>query len=250
MKKFTKYLVIVLVIIGALFLGVKKNIRVDKMHVHETEHFTLYYEVLGQDTILDLDENLENFYSEAQLFFTTSNSQKGKIVVYANVDRFQRAYLGLLLSLVYDDWAVGAAYQDLVLITSPENPGTQHTYDDIMETLMHEYAHTLIYQQNEMPDIWLDEGVATFLAGQKSKLPAMVPEFEALHKQDMSSFLDNDGYAFSYVYMEYLVKTYGSESVVRLIKSNNYKETLGKSALDIYDEWLAYLETEYAPEKE
>jgi hypothetical protein len=250
MKKFTKYLIIVLVIIGALFLGVKKNIRLDNMHVHETEHFTLYYEVLGQDTILDLDVNLEDYYSEAQLFFNTSNSQKGKIVVYANVDRFQRAYLGLLLSLVYDDWAVGAAYQDLVLITSPENPGTQHTYNDILEICTHEYVHTLIYQQNEMPDIWLDEGAATYLAGQRSELSSSIPEFEALQKQDMSSFLDNDGYAFSYVYMEYLVKAYGSERVVRLIKSNNYKETLGKSALDIYYEWLAYLETEYALEKE
>ena len=36
----------------------------------------------------------------------------------------------------------------------------------------------------------------------------------------MDTFLDNDGYAFSYVYVEFLERTCGSEQVVRLIKTN------------------------------
>ncbi len=246
MKKTAKHLLVILiVVIGISVLGFKKNIRLDKMQVYETAHFTIYYETLKQKTLSDIEERLETSYTAIQDFFSLRQTQKGRIVVYASVERFQRAYLGIFLSLLYDDWASGAAYQDLVLITSPENPGTQHTCDDILEIVTHEYIHTLVYQQNETPNIWLDEGIATFLSEQKCELPPIIPRFEAMQKQDMDTFLENEGYAFSYAYVEYLVKIYGNEKVVNLIRSNDYEETFGKSALDIYNQWVTYLETEY-----
>jgi hypothetical protein len=245
MKKLIRYLPVVLAVAVILFFGFKKNIHLDNMQVHETEHFTVYYEALGQETIDDIAGKLETSSPAIRDFFGLSRDQKGRIVVYASVGRFQRAYLGLFLSLLYGDWAAGAAYRDLVLITSPENPGTQHTYEDILDIVVHEYVHTLVYRQNEMPDIWLDEGLATFLAGQKSELPSTIPPFEALQKQGMGTFLENDGYAFSYVYVEYLVGKYGNERVVGLVRTNDYEEAFGKTALDVYDEWVLYLEAEY-----
>jgi hypothetical protein len=38
---------------------------------------------------------------------------------------------------------------------------------------------------------------------------------------------------------------YGNEKVVGLIRTNDYEGTLGKSALDVYAEWVLYMETEY-----
>lgn len=245
MKRSIECLLIIPVVVGILFLGFKKNIRLGNMQVHEAKHFTIYYETLEQATVLDIDEKLETNYPVIQNFFGLSQNQKGRIAVYPNIAGFQRAYLGHFLSLLYDDWAAGASYQDLVLVTSPENPGTQHTYKDILEIIVHEYVHTLVYQQNKMPDIWLDEGVATFLAGQKSQLSSAIPSFEAMQKQDMDTFLENDGYAFCYTYVEYLVRVYGAEKVIRLIQTNNYEETLRKSARDIYNAWVRHLETEY-----
>jgi hypothetical protein len=215
MKRSSKYLLITVVIVGTAFLGLKKNIHLRNMQIHETKHFTIYYELVEQGTLTDIEQKLEERYPAIQPFFGLDEDQKGKIVVYKNVERFQRAYLGIILSLVYGDWASGAAYQDMVLVTSPENPGSQHTYDDALEIVVHEYVHTLVYRQNEMANIWLDEGVATYLAGQKSQLPSKVPEFEAMQAEDMNTFLENDGYAFSYMYVEFLERTYGSEQVVR-----------------------------------
>ena len=246
MKKSMIYLLAILIVAGILFLGFKKNIDIDDMQVYETEHFSIYYETLEQKTISDIEENLETSYSDIQNFFNLGLDHRGKVIVYEDVGKFQRAYLGLILSLAYGDWASGAAYQDLVLVTSPENPGSEHTYDDILEIIVHEYVHTLVYQKNEMPNIWLDEGVATYLAGQKSELPPTIPGFEALQAEDMSTFLDNDGYAFSYVYVEYLVKAYGNAKVIRLIETNDYDGVFGKSAMEIYNEWLIYVETEYS----
>jgi len=48
------------------------------------------------------------------------------------------------------------------------------------------------------------------------------------------------------VYVEYLVKVYGNAKVVRLIETNDYDGVLGKSAMEIYNEWLIYLGTEYS----
>ena len=62
----------------------------------------------------------------------------------------------------------------------------------------------------------------------------------------MGTFLDNDGYAFSCVYVEYLAKVYGNEKVIRLLETNDYEDVFGKSAMEIYKEWLTYLETEYS----
>ena len=244
MKKSMKYLLAILIVAGTLFLGFKKNINIDGMQVYETEHFDIYYETLEQKTISDIEESLETSYSDIQSFFNLGLDHRGKLIVYEDVGKFQRAYLGFILSLAYGDWASGAAYQDFVLVTSPENPGSEHTYDDILEIIVHEYVHTLVYQKNEMPNIWLDEGVASYLAGQKSELPPTIPGFEALQAEDMSTFLDNDGYAFSYVYVEYLVEVYGNAKVIRLIETNDYDGVLGKSAMEIYNEWLIYLGTE------
>lgn len=150
----------------------------------------------------------------------------------------------MILSLMYGDWAIGAAYQSDVLVTSPENPGSQHTYEDTLEVVLHEYVHTVVYQQNEMANIWLDEGIATYLAGQESQLPPKVPEYEAMQSEDQSTFLENDGYAFSYKYVEFLARTYSSEKIVKLIKTNDYEEVFGKTALEIYKEWLLYMDAE------
>ncbi len=246
MKKPMKYLLVLLTVAGILFLGFKKNINMDDMQVYETEHFSIYYETLEQKTISDIEARLETSYPGIQNFFSSGLNPRGKLIVYEDVGKFQRAYLGFILSLIYGDWASGAAYRDFVLVTSPENPGSEHTYDDTLEIIVHEYVHTLVYQKNEMPNIWLDEGVATYLAGQKSELPPTIPGFEALQAEDMGTFLDNDGYVFSYVYVEYLAKVYGNEKVIRLIESNDYEDVFGKSATDIYNEWLIYLETEYS----
>ena len=190
MKKSMKYLLVILTVAGILFIGFKKNVNVDDMQVYETEHFSIYYETLEQKTISDIEKKVEASYSGIQNFFSLGLNHRGKIIVYEDVGKFQRAYLGFILSLVYGDWASGAAYQDFVLVTSPENPGSEHTYSDILEIIVHEYVHTLVYRKNGMPNIWLDEGVATYLAGQKSKLSSAIPGVEALQAEDMGTFLD------------------------------------------------------------
>ena len=244
-RKTAKYLVVTIAAIMLIaFLGLKKNINLKGMQTYDTPHFTIHYEELNQQTLKDIENKLETSHPDIQDFFGLNSNYRGRMVVYKTIERFQRAYLGIILSMLYGDWANGAAYNDIVLVTSPENPGSQNTYDDTLEVILHEYVHTVVYQQNEMANIWLDEGVATYLAGQESKLSPKIPEFKAMQAEDLNSFLENDGYAFSYKYVEFLEKNYGSEKIVQLIKTNDYEEALGKTGLEIYNEWLLYMEME------
>ncbi|RPI91455.1 MAG: hypothetical protein EHM40_15685 [Chloroflexi bacterium] len=243
MRKIAKYLPAILVVITIiLFLGFKKNIDAGGLHAYHTPHFTIYYEELNQQTLEDLEQKLETSYPDMQSFFSLDNHDNSKVIVYETIERFQRAYLGVFLSYVFGDWAAGAAYKDMVLLTSPENPGQAHTYASILDIAVHEYVHTLIYQVNQNVDIWLDEGVATYLAGQQSDLSDMpVPTFEQMQSQSQSEFVENGGYAWAFRYVEYLVTTYGAEKVVDLIKMDDYEGCLGKSKLATYDEWVIYM---------
>lgn len=221
-----------------LWLGLKKNINLTNMEVHETPHFNIYYEDLSPAALQDIAEMLEGKFPQLQDFFSLDAHPKGTIVVYENIEQFQRAYLGWILSLFYGDWASGAAYWDIVLATSPENPGAAHTYTETLDIIVHEYVHTRIYAINETPNIWLDEGLATYLADQGNSAEVTIPSFEILQAEDMGTFLDHDGYAVGQAYVAYLIETYGPEKTLNLIRTNNYEATLGQSAQEVYAEWV------------
>ncbi|MBN1440830.1 MAG: hypothetical protein JW929_15590 [Anaerolineales bacterium] len=224
-------------ILTAGYFGLKKNIDVSGMQTFETEHFRIHYVLLEETTKSDIANALETAYPRIAAFFAVEREPKSAVVVYPGAEEFQHAYLGHLLARAYGDWAAGAAYETMVLCASPENPGSQHTYDDILQILVHEYVHTRIYRINEFPNVWLDEGLATYLAGQESALPEILPDFEAFNQDDTGAFLDHDGYAVAYSFIAYLDRTYGNEKILELIRTNDYPAAFGKTAQAVYADW-------------
>jgi hypothetical protein len=237
-KKMAAASLILGVMLTAAYFGLKKNIDYSGMQTYGTEHFQIYYSVLEEATKSDIANALETAHPRIAAFFATEREAKSVIVVYPSVDDFQHAYLGHILTWFYGDWAAGAAYETMVLSTSPENPGSEHTYEDILQILVHEYVHSLIYQINPFPNVWLDEGLATYLAGQESKLPETLPEFEVFRKDDMGVFLDHDGYAVSCSFIAYLDRAYGNEQILELIRTNDYPAVFGKTAPAVFSEWV------------
>ena len=243
MKKILKIGIITIIIIGIIYVGMKKNLNLSNMVLYETEHYYIYYDKSLSDTTLqNIKMNIEEEYNRLKSFFPIAEKKKGTIVVYEDIAHFQRAYLGLILSLFYGDWACGAAFEDIVMVTSPDNPGTKNKYDDIMQVITHEYVHALIYRYNENINVWLDEGSATYLAGQGTSLPPTIPSFESMQSDSMGDFLDNHGYTFGSSYIEYIDKTYGKNSVLELIKTEDYEHIFGKTNYEIYCEWKKYIE--------
>lgn len=234
--KITVVLVVVLILVG--YFGLKKNISLKGMDLRETPHFVIRHEGIATETLQDIATRLEAHCGRLRDFFGVAESEKGTVVVYSNVGRFQRAYLGYLLSPFFGDWAAGGAYRDMVLITSPDQPGSEHTYEGIMEILLHEYVHTLVFAVNDWPDLWLDEGLATYLSGQEGKLPDVLPSFEVMQSQSMGDFIEHEGYAVARSFVKHVIDNYGPAKMVELVRTNDYETLLGKSKLDVFNEWV------------
>jgi hypothetical protein len=243
MRLLAKILLVLLVVAVLAAFGLKKNVSTGGMSVRETAHFAIHHQQIDPDTLDELAQHLETHVERINGFFNIDESEKSTVIVYRDVGSFQRAYLGHILSVFFGDWAAGAAYGETLLLTSPNNPGSTHGHDDLLDIAVHEYIHTCIYRLNERADIWLDEGLATHLSGQDTLPTTDPPSFEAMQSQSMGTFLENDGYAFACAYVEHLIETYGRPSVIDLVITNDFERSLGRSHRDAYDGWIAALDT-------
>jgi RNA polymerase sigma-70 factor (ECF subfamily) len=237
-KKAPAVFLILAALAAGLYIGLKKNIDTAGMQSFETDHFRVWYSTLAEGTKGDVGRTLEGAYPRIAAFFGAEPAEKTAVILYPGVGDFQRAYLGHILSWFHGDWAAGAEFEGMVLAASPENPGADHTYEDILLILVHEYVHSRIRRINEFPNVWLDEGLATYLAEQESRLPDALPAFDDFRKDNMGVFLANDGYAVGFSFIAYLDQTYGSAKVLDLIRSGDYKAVFGKPAAAVYAEWV------------
>lgn len=239
---FIKILKIVAAIILALgligFILLRQDRSTDGFEQFETEHFSIYYKQLKPSTLDDMEIALESNYQKSSDFFKVYTA-KTKIVIYDNVDEFQRKAYGLAISWYLKDWAVGGAAEDSIYMTSPEAPDASHTYESMLEILTHEFVHTQAWQVNPDIDIWLNEGLAVYFAAQKRVINRDFPSYETMQEQDGNAFGEAGGYLFGYYYVEYLFENFQREQVFELVKTGDFEASLGKSKRQIYDEWIA-----------
>ena len=72
-----------------------------------------------------------------------------------------------------------------------------------------------------------------------------IPSYSEIQTKNPITFSNIGGYTFAHTYIEYLDITYGWESVLGIIKTNDYQKTFGKIQRDIYLEWVNYIENYY-----
>lgn len=241
-KKILIYcLITVMILIIILVIGFYHNTNTKGFNSYETAHFELYYHNLSGSTLGEMESALEGAYSDTIHFFGNKPENKTQVIIYDDVDSFQRNCFGLFIAWYLPDWAVGASSGDKILMTSPEKPDATHSKKDMIEVAVHEWIHTQIFKIKEYADIWLDEGAATYFAGQKQPLTGDVPELKVMEKQDMNSFAEADGYVYSYYYFQYLSENYKAEDIIKLIETDDYEKSLGISKEKLYTDWVSYL---------
>lgn len=246
LKIVKRIIIIVLIIFCILYIGFRTNHSIKGMQLYETEHFELFYEELSKNTLIDLENQLEWVYDKTKKFFNNEERKEAKyrVIIYTDVDTFQKSCFGLFLTWVLPDYYVGAASGELVLMTSPENPDDSHGYEDMIEIAAHEWIHTKIFEIEEMADIWLDEGAATYFSEQKQPFIGEIPSYEVMSKQNLNSFVEAEGYCYSFYYFEFLIKNFTTEEIHELIRTNDYKNALGITKEDLYLQWIDYIRKE------
>lgn len=233
-------LAVFFVVVLAGYLVVRTDRSVDGLNRYDTEHFAIYYQELKPSTLADMEDVLEGRFQVIEDFFKIY-TDKTDIIVYASVGQFQRKAYGLAIAWGLEEWAVGGADEDKIFMASPENPGSMHDYQGMLEVLTHEYVHTQVWRLNPDVDIWINEGLAVYFAQQQRRIDREIPSFEAMQSQDSSDFANAEGYLFGYYYAEFLIETFGADSVVELIKTGSFEGALGKSKREVYDVWVETL---------
>ncbi|MBR9706235.1 hypothetical protein GOV14_04320 [Candidatus Pacearchaeota archaeon] len=144
------------------------------------------------------------------------------------------------------EWVVGWTQGNTVYLLSDKNYETQsnHKYsdDEYFALLKHELAHCFshIISKFSQKPIWLLEGLSIYLSGQlklRTK-PGKYSKFLEFYENGGKGVYSESGFA-----VEFLVKKYGKEKVIQLLKKakeSKSKEDFADLFKSIYDFELNY----------
>jgi hypothetical protein len=222
----------------------------------ESQHFA-FFSTKGDIGVLDsLAIILENNYARITNRLGIQIEKKINVKVFPDIKSFH-------VAINYPDapdWVVGSCIGDELLMVSPLNPGSIHTYESLMQVIVHEFVHIAVYYAignkvvTGLPK-WLNEGYAQYEAGQineyirksvesslREKLP---PTWAQLNTASAMEFGHMNGYGLSVSIVEFLVDTYGIDKLVSLIKEPENIETIyGLPENTLEKQWIQYVKHE------
>ncbi len=221
----------------------------------ESQHFN-FYSSPGDIKVLDsLAKTLENNYVRITNHLGKQIDKKINVKVYPTLKAFH-------IAIHYPDspdWVVGSSNGKELMMVSPLNPGSVHTYESLLQVIVHEFVHIAVAyaRDNNIPGSsrWLNEGYAQYEAGQvndavrksaeSSVTTKAPPGWTQLDSLPVMEFGNINGYALSATIVEFLVLTYGMDKLVLLIKEpENIESIYGLSKDSLEKQWIGYLKHE------
>jgi len=201
----------------------------------ETANFNLIY--YGDDTqdanklVNTLEDNVKRITETLGI----TPSGKTNVHVYATQKDFHNA-IGRPNA---ESWVVGTVLAGEIHMVSPSNPGPEHDYDGIMAVAVHEFAHIVaneLTQQEPSSRPFLEEGLATYLAGQESQLPAdaEIPSVSTIISQNGGDMV----YDVGYVFMKFIANNFGNAGLIEIYKA---PETFIQNKPKLEEMWLNYI---------
>ncbi|MCD6346750.1 MAG: hypothetical protein J7L96_04945 [Bacteroidales bacterium] len=216
-----------------------------------SQNFSIRYQHADRQVISDIVEQLESHYG--QIAKELGADLDHRVEVYIHPDRHSLLKASGLESA--SRWLVGVAINDREIhLISPLNPPGNHSYESVMDGLIHELVHVCVANttKRKLP-LWFNEGLAVYYAKQyrfSQEVPGLVrdmlflPDLNDL--EDTESFERMHGYALSYTIVEFMLREYGGDRVRAFIRQYPDYNTLGiKSKMELENAWHAYLEENY-----
>jgi len=219
----------------------------------ESRHFT-FFSTPGDRNVLEKIENvLENSYVRITTNLGTQFSDKIRVYVYPSIDLFHAG----IYQPAAADWLVGAAGIRELKIVTPLNPGSVHTYESIMQAVVHEFVHASVMNLRGGRGLiglprWLNEGYAFHEADQMTdgmREAAIVeyrsrnaPTWSELADPTADEFANLNGYALSATIVEFLLDSYGRQKLIHLLRTPEDIATIyGVPGTELERLWAEYL---------
>lgn len=222
------------------------SLKTRNMSLLEGNWVNVYYEG-EKEAAEDVFQYAESETEQIAKKLGFTEKQDVNVYIYDEQNTMQMKKYGLIAPLLGLDWYIGDNIKTNVILTSPANPGKEHTYDNIKYAVLHEIVHAYVSVMNSHIQLWLTEGVALYLSNGDPLTKDMIdnigiPSYENTQTSNPITFSNCGGYSFAHIYIEYLEKEYGWDKVLELLQTEDYEKVFGKSSEDIYKEWVVYLE--------
>ena len=219
----------------------------------ESRHFR-FHSTQGDIKVLDsLATTLENNYSRITNRLGVQIDEKINVKVFPDVKSFHAA----INQPGSPDWVVGVMDDSGLMMVSPLNPGSVHTYESLMQVIVHEFVHLAVSHAmrekgvTEIPR-WLNEGYAMYESGQLNDLVrksvkstmnhTAPPTWSQLNNVPIGEFGSMNGYGFSATIVEFLANTYGIDKLALLVSDAGKIELIYCMPRDTLEkQWVMYL---------
>ncbi|MBU2465108.1 MAG: hypothetical protein KJ615_02095, partial [Bacteroidetes bacterium] len=217
-----------------------------------TAHFEFYSKEKDSGVLEDLAKELEKNYAEITGHMRTEFKEKIRVYIYPDLSAFHKA----VNYPEAPDWVVGAAGKNELKMVSPLNPGSAHSYESLMQAIVHEFAHTVVLNIREhgavgLPN-WLNEGYAYYEADQltpsqrralQSRISQKtIPEWDEIREASTSQFGEMGGYEISATIIEFLVQSYGFDKLRQfIITPGSVEKIYGMSEVMLEKLWMDYM---------
>lgn len=222
---------------------------------YETEHFIICYGETDITCIDKISKVLENNYSRVTANLNQKLQEKLTIEIHSDLKE-------LHIALGFPDapaWIRGGLGKHGIVIASPLNPPPGSSFDNVLNTAVHEFVHIIINKINDNTPRWLNEGIASYEAKdnnenwirntiKKGILENALPTFKDLDTgEDFDTFFKRDGYQFSYTITEAIIKIFGYDKLHKLIESpGKFEEIFDLTEKQLEDKWTEFIKKSYA----
>ena len=145
-----------------------------------------------------------------------------------------------------ENWIIGWSEGQTIYVLNKDNfeneSNHKYNYDEYFAFIKHELSHSffnIISNGNQKP-IWFNEGIAIYISGQNEfkKRPIVFEKFLEFYDHGGKEIYSESGFA-----VEFLVKKYGKEKILKLVSSLSFiknKEDFSSCFKDIYGFELNY----------
>lgn len=215
----------------------------------ESDHFKFYSTDKDKEVLNKLEKSLEDNYERISKDLGVKLERKVNVNIYPDIKSFHD---GIGMSDA-EDWLVGLARNGEMLMVSPLNPGSVHTYDSLMKVIVHEYAHILVGEITNETYTYLNEGIAVVESNQFDEtMKAYLKYAIKLNKlpsiDDMEKKYSNleQPYITSGGFVEFLVNNYGYDKVTKIIAEPKSLENVTEVSKDkLFENWKEYITENY-----
>ncbi|HEY0009892.1 MAG TPA: tetratricopeptide repeat protein, partial [Tepidisphaeraceae bacterium] len=239
--------------------------EIAKYEKRETPHFILYFDPKADPIVADqIGPFMERCYDDLTKTFGFEPKQKVIVQIYPNDDEFSVRMAGVPGIENY-----GVSFGRVLATIAPRR-GTKQGNFNWARVLRHELVHTInILQSKNRCPRWVTEGLAVWQEGVPFRFANVPPE---LYKRTMEGTLfrvrsfplafiapkhpldGEQAYTQGAYLAKYMVATYGSDSIVKLL--NGYAQSMtddeafehatGQPLTVMEDRWHAWMKTHLA----